>query len=168
MEYIDEAMLLCIRESCVLEVDLSDCKRLKEIPVDALCEMEHLERLELKRCDSLKWPPIQVINRGSTSVMHFLKDGRLDLTAAVTDEFPDLVEMCRFRPKSGREGGGTSIVEVDITNCKKLVNLPYRQLIELESLEALHCRGCEKLRWPPQNVIAQGGNQVMNYLRARY
>lgn len=61
MEYIDEAMLLCIRESCVLEVDLSDCKRLKEIPVDALCEMVHLERLELKRCDALKWPPIQVI-----------------------------------------------------------------------------------------------------------
>ena len=96
MEYIDAAMLLCIRESCVLEIDLSDCKHLKEIPVDELCEMPHLERLELRRCNALKWPPIQVINRSSTAVMHFLRDGRLDLTAAVVEEFPDLNEVCRL------------------------------------------------------------------------
>jgi len=161
---IDRKLLQCIEDSCVIEIDLSDSKKLETLPFEALCGMPHLEKLELKRCIALKWPPPQVIDRGGIAVMHFLRDGFLDLTACVTTELPDLALLCKHMPPGG--GLGCRIREIDVTNCSKLLELPYDQLLSIPTLEAVHCRGCPKLPWPPQRAIQLGGGRVMEHLRA--
>lgn len=57
------------------------------------------------------------------------------------------------------------IFEIDISNCLKLQELPYRQLLSIKALKAVHCRGCTRLTWPPGEIIGAGGEAVMKFLR---
>jgi hypothetical protein len=42
MVQFDKALMKSIKDSCVIEVDVSDCSRLTALPLDELCALEHL------------------------------------------------------------------------------------------------------------------------------
>jgi hypothetical protein len=60
-------------------------------------------------------------------------------TSILGKELPLFGAMARHR-----------IVEIDLTSCHQLRELPIDDILRISTLKALHCSDCPKLKWPPQ------------------
>jgi hypothetical protein len=78
-------------------------------------------------------------------------------SSSVIEELPDLSNM-----------HDCHITEIDVSNCPRLRELPYDQLLSIASLRSVNCRACPKLVWPPEEVRSDMGEKVMHFLRERH
>lgn len=59
----------------------------------------------------------------------------------------------------------SGLVELNISNNKRLTKIPYDMFVRCHTLKSLKCSGCLRLHNPPVEVSLQGGEQTMQYLR---
>ncbi|XP_028770146.1 TMV resistance protein N-like [Neltuma alba] len=113
----------------LVTVDLKDCKEVKTLPEKF--EMNSLETFILSGCSKVRKLP------------EFGKDmtclSKLDLEKTGIAKLPQSL------------GNLIGLVELNLTNCKKLVCLPC-SVSKLKALKVIKISECSKLSWLPENL----------------
>lgn len=140
----------------VTSIDVRNCKRLKHVDFESIMMISGLRSLECTGCPELKFPPHEIAALGGEQVVRFYRDRKFDLAGSQVRELPCVGALIRVQ-----------IHEIDLTGCKFLVRLPVEELLEIRALRTIHCKDCDQLEWPPKIVTADGGEEVMRFLRTQ-
>lgn len=140
----------------IVELDVSSCPKLKELPIDDICAISTLKALRCNNSPKLDWPPQCVAALGGEKALDCAKTGKVDMSPASADidAFPDPSKLNHWR-----------INTISISGCARIQFIPVEPLLAIPSLTSLECQSTS-LAWPPQNVIAKGGIAVMDFLRS--
>ena len=92
----------------------------------------------------------------------------IDLKTLSVNGCPDLQLVVLTSPTSSHAASVSELAKLeklDFCMNPSLARLPLTEILAIESLTALECRGCPKLASPPQEVAKQGGAATLTFVR---